>query len=376
MSRIDGLVEALCPDGVEFLELNEVCLEISAGGDLPKVYQKGQTAPSAELLYPIYSNGTGESALYGYTDKYKIDRESVTISARGTIGYHCIRQAKFTPIVRLITLIPNNEIIATEFLNYALDITEIGHSGGSIPQLTVPSVKRLKIPVPPLEIQREIVRILDTFSKMEAELEAELKGRKQQYEHYRSELFGDAKDKRIVTLGELCNSITTGKLDVNAKVDGGAYPFFTCDANPYEIDTYAFDTEAILLSGNGSRVGHVNYYRGKFNAYQRTYVVSDFSEQVHVPYLLQYLHGFFRQYVMVNSRKGSVPYITLPMLKNFQIPLPALTEQKQMSNSLDKFDALVNDLSVGLPAELAARRQQYEYYRDKLLTFKELEPAS
>jgi type I restriction enzyme, S subunit len=133
MNKIEELIAQLCPDGVEFRELGEVCLSISAGGDLPKNYIKGQKFPTVEFPYPIYSNGTENNALYGYSDNYRIDSEAVTISARGTIGYHTVRKSKFTPIVRLITLIPNKEIVASKFLNYALDITPIGSSVGSIP---------------------------------------------------------------------------------------------------------------------------------------------------------------------------------------------------------------------------------------------------
>lgn len=148
--------------------------------------------PTKELPYPIYSNGTDESALYGFTDSYKIDREAVTISARGTIGFHAVRKAKFTPIVRLLTLIVNTEIITSKFLNYALDITEIGHSGGSIPQLTVPNVKKIKIPVPSLKEQERIGTILDKFDALVNDisigLPAELSARRSQYEYYRGKL--------------------------------------------------------------------------------------------------------------------------------------------------------------------------------------------
>lgn len=105
MNTIDGLIQELCPDGVEWNTLGEACQYISAGGDLPNNYKKGQTIPSADFPYPIFSNGTEKNALYGYTDSFKIDAEAVTISARGTIGYHTVRNPKFTPIVRLITLI-------------------------------------------------------------------------------------------------------------------------------------------------------------------------------------------------------------------------------------------------------------------------------
>ena len=164
------------------------------------------------------------------------------------------------------------------------------------------------------------------------------------------------------TLGELCNTITTGKLNANAMVENGEYPFYTCDSTPYRIDKYAFDEESILISGNGSQVGHVNYYKGKFNAYQRTYVLYDFKE-IHVKYLLHYLKGYLRNYIIVHSKKGSIPYITLPMLKEFKLPVPPLEVQCEIVHILDKFTLLTAELT----AELTARRKQYEYYRNYIL---------
>lgn len=148
--------------------------------------------PTKKFPYPIYSNGSDEKALYGYTDSYKVDSEAVTISARGTIGYHTVRSPKFTPIVRLITLIPNTKIITAKFLNYILDITEIGHSGGSIPQLTIPNVKKIKIPIAPPNEQERIVSILDKFEVLVNDisigLPAEISARRSQYEYYRDQL--------------------------------------------------------------------------------------------------------------------------------------------------------------------------------------------
>jgi len=166
------------------------------------------------------------------------------------------------------------------------------------------------------------------------------------------------------SLKSVANSITTGKLNANAQVEDGEYPFFTCDANPFKIDVYAFDVEAIIVSGNGSQVGHINYYHGKFNAYQRTYVISEFND-INVRYLLHFLKGYLREYIFTNSRKGSVPYITMPMLENFIVPIPPLVVQKEIVKILDNFTAL----EAGLEAELEGRRKQYEYYRNELLTF-------
>ena len=165
-------------------------------------------------------------------------------------------------------------------------------------------------------------------------------------------------------LSELCGTITTGKLNANAMDENGIYPFYTCDENPYKINQYAFDTEAILISGNGSKVGHINYYKGKFNAYQRTYVIYDFLD-INVNFLLHYLKGYFKEYILANSRKGSVPYITLPILQNFKIPVPPTEVQREIVHILDDFSLLTAELT----AELTARQKQYEYYRDNLFNF-------
>lgn len=144
----------------------------------------------------------------------------------------------------------------------------------------------------------------------------------------------------IKKLGEVCK-IQTGKLDANAKVDDGEYPFFTCDSKPYRIDKFAFDDEAILISGNGSLVGHVNYYNGKFNAYQRTYVLTQFSSY-YIPFLISYLKGYLRPYIMENKKGGCIPYITLPILQNFSIPTPPLSEQEQIVAELDLISGVID----------------------------------
>ena len=150
------------------------------------------------------------------------------------------------------------------------------------------------------------------------------------------ELFGkypqDSKMKDLVT------EIRTGKLNANAEVTDGEYPFFTCDSKPKRIDKYAFDTEAILVSGNGSQIGHINYYNGKFNAYQRTYVLSGFSSRVNIKYLLEYFKVFLKPYIVDNSIGSAIPYITLPMLENFMISVPTLSIQDDFVSFVEQSD--------------------------------------
>jgi COG0732: restriction endonuclease S subunits len=169
-------------------------------------------------------------------------------------------------------------------------------------------------------------------------------------------------------LKKVCNFISTGKLNANAMDENGIYPFFTCNEKPYKINNYAFDMEAILISGNGSQVGHLNYFKGKFNAYQRTYVIGEFDNNTLVMYLYHYLNFKLRDYITINSKKGSVPYITLPMLEKFEIPIPPLSVQTEIVKILDALTALTSELT----SELILRRKQYEYYREKLLSEEEL----
>ena len=169
-------------------------------------------------------------------------------------------------------------------------------------------------------------------------------------------------------LKKVCNFISTGKLNANAMDENGIYPFFTCNEKPYKINNYAFDMEAILISGNGSQVGHLNYFKGKFNAYQRTYVIGEFDNNTLAMYLYHYLNFKLRDYITINSKKGSVPYITLPMLEKFEIPIPPLSVQTEIVKILDSLTELTSELT----SELTLRRKQYEHYREKLLSEEEL----
>lgn len=185
-------VKSQFDSSVPSLKILDISKKISAGGDVPSDCMKGQVFPSESHPYPVYSNGSKGNDLYGYSSTYKVEGPCVTVSARGTIGYHAVRDGKFSPIVRLITIVPDISKITVEYLNYVLDITEVGSSGGSIPQLTVPKIKDVEIPVPPLKEQKRIVDILDRFDALvndiSSGLPAEIAARRKQYEHYRDQL--------------------------------------------------------------------------------------------------------------------------------------------------------------------------------------------
>ncbi|WQY65332.1 restriction endonuclease subunit S [Helicobacter pylori] len=144
-----------------------------------------------------------------------------------------------------------------------------------------------------------------------------------------------------VRLGDICE-ITTGSLDANEMVHYGKYRFYTCAKEYYFIDKYAFDTEAILISGNGAYVGYVHYYKGKFNAYQRTYVLDNFSE--HIIFVKYFLTMFLQSHIQTNRNEGNTPYIVMGTLKDFEILLPPINEQIAIANILSALDSEIISL--------------------------------
>lgn len=153
-------------------------------------------------------------------------------------------------------------------------------------------------------------------------------------------------DWEVTTLNSVCCSFTTGKLDANAMKPDGEYRFYTCARKYYFIDSYAFDIEALLVSGNGANVGYVHYYKGKFNAYQRTYVLSDFKADV--MYLKIYLETKLAERIRVEVNAGNTPYITMDTLTDMLIALPSKPEQTAIATILSDMDAEIQTLNERL----------------------------
>lgn len=370
MSRLDELIAELCPNGVEYKTLAELA-QISAGGDLPNNYVKGQISPTEQYPYPIYSNGTADGALYGYSDSFKIEQEAITVSARGTIGYHEIRKGKFTPIVRLITLIVNESIVTTKFLNYALYVAGIEGVTTGIPSLTVPMLKKSVVPVPPLPVQSEIVRILDNFTELTADLTAELTARQKQYAYYRNQLMSFDENSRVKWLDfDECCIMSRGDYITKKDTRAGNIPVILGGQEPaYYIDKANHLGQAVVISRSGASAGFVSYWD------EPIFVTDGFIIEARQNMNIRFIYLFFKnmQSVLNASRRGAgVPHITGKTISSIKVPAPANAEQERIIAILDRFDTLCNDICNGLPAEIAARQKQYEYYRDKLLTFQEL----
>ena len=238
---------------------------------------------------------------------------------------------------------PKNSNVLSEWVYYLLSWSNFrkeaeNNMTGSAGQKRVPKLflENYNVNLPSLEKQKKQINSL-------AKLDDVITLRKQQLskldELVKSrfiELFGDCENREC--LGNVATFIKTGKLDANAEVKDGDYPFFTCDSVPKRIDKHAFDMEAILISGNGSQVGHIHYYNGKFNAYQRTYVLGNFLPSFDVGFIKVYLEMELKLYIMKNKKGSAVPYITLPMLQDFLIPKPPLNEQQAFSSFVEQTD--------------------------------------
>ena len=184
--KIDGFEDKTY--NVRFVNLGEVA-EVVVGGDVPK--ENFSEIQTERYKIPIFSNEVKGNALYGYTDKAKLDKKSVTVSARGTIGYVSYRDEPYYPIVRLLCLIPKKEIEA-KYLYYLLQRCKLDHKETGIPSLTSDMVKNIVLQLPPLEIQNKVTEILDKFQSLledtEGLLPQEIEQRQKQYEYYREKL--------------------------------------------------------------------------------------------------------------------------------------------------------------------------------------------
>ncbi|WQR71205.1 restriction endonuclease subunit S [Helicobacter pylori] len=230
------------------------------------------------------------------------------------------------------------------FVNAVLDRCE----GTSYPAISSNELKKCEVILPPLDEQIAIANILSDLDHYLCSLDALILKKESVKKALSFELLSQRKRLKgfnqtwqRVRLGDICE-ITTGSLDANEMVHYGKYRFYTCAKEYYFIDKYAFDTEAILISGNGAYVGYVHYYKGKFNAYQRTYVLDNFSE--HIIFVKYFLTMFLQSHIQTNRNEGNTPYIVMATLKDFEILLPPLNEQIAIANILSALDSEIISL--------------------------------
>lgn len=394
MSKLQELINKLCPNGVEFKPLGDIS-NLSRG----KVYGKDYISEHRGE-YPVFSSQTVNDGELGKIDTYDYDGFYLTWTTdgayAGTIFY---RQGKFsiTNVCGLISLKVN--FINLKFLYYWLSIEAPKHVyyGMGNPKLMSNQMTSIMIPVPPIEVQEEIVRILDSFSDYAAELQAELQARKQQYEYYRNLLltfnpsaYGcgtDDEQKDGVTtweghnykiqwkkLGEICDNMDKLRKPVTASTRiSGIYPYYGASGVVDYVNNYIFDGSYLLISEDGANL-LARSTPIAFSIYGKTWV----NNHAHVLHFNSDVTRKFVEYFINNLdiskyvSGGAQPKLNQKKLNSIPIPIPPLELQEKIVAILDRFETLVNDLTNGLPAEIAAVKDQYEYYRNKLLTFKKL----
>ncbi|MDD3814957.1 MAG: restriction endonuclease subunit S [Desulfocapsaceae bacterium] len=213
-------------------------------------------------------------------------------------------------------------------------------------------VRSCEFALPPMPEQRAIAAALSDVDILLAKLDQFIAKKRdlkqaamQQLLTGQARLPGFSGEWEVKLLGSICEKITTGKLDANAMVADGDYPFFTCAKEHYWINKYAFDVEALLVSGNGANVGYIHHYHGKFNAYQRTYVLTGFSEDIH--YTKLFMERNLQERLRAEVNAGNTPYIVMDTLAKMVVTLPSkIEEQRAIATVLSDMDAEITALEA------------------------------
>jgi len=374
MSRIGDRIFELVPTGVPYKPLATLGRRNSGTA---MTAAKMKTIHSATGTIRIFAGGQtiADVPEDGVPAEDVIREPSIIVKSRGNVGF-VFYDRPFTHKAELWSYTLTDPSVDQKFVYYYLltkvhELQDIARATSvTLPQLGVRDTDNLRVPVPPLEVQNEIVRILDNFTELEAELEAELRARHRQNVHFRDQLLTFPDGVPIVPLGEIA-TIGTGGHDTKDAVPGGEFVFYARGRDLLQLDAFDFDERAIITAGDGAGVGKVFHFaEGKYALHQRAYRIVP-NEDVDARFIYFYMRADFARYLKQTSVQGSVNSLRRPMFLNYPVPLPPIGEQQRIAEVLDLFELLGGDFSIGLPAELAARRKQYEYYRDKLLEFEE-----
>lgn len=375
MSKLDELIRELCPDGVEAKKLKDF-LVIKNGSDY-KSFGTGD--------YPVYGSG----GIMTYIDRYAYDKPSVLIPRKGSIDKLYYVEKPFWNVDTIFYTEIDTTKAIPRYVYYCLQQKHLEeyNTAGGVPSLTQKVLNNIEILVPPLGIQREIVRILDNFTNLAAELAAELAARQKQYAFYRNKLltFGKIEGARIERIplediGSICMCKRILKSQTNTV---GGVPFYKIGTFGKKADSYisqeTFDEYRskynfpkkgdVLISAAGT-IGRTVVYDGEPAYFQDSNIVWIDNDESIV--LNSYLRYCYELKPWKASEGGTIPRLYNDNIAKAVIAVPPIEEQKRVVSILDRFDAICNDLTSGLPAEIEARQKQYEYYRDRLLSFKEL----
>lgn len=386
MTYIDEMMKELCPDGVEWKELGDLeVAKLSRGKVMSKQFleeNKGE--------FPVYSSQTANNGEIGKISSFDFDGEYITWTTDGAnAGTVFYRQGKFsiTNVCGLVDI--QNDKLLTKFVYYYLTITTKKYvsSGMGNPKLMSNVMAKIKVPIPPLEIQQEIVQILDKFTEYVTELTAELTLRQKQYNYFRDYLLnfnndssGGANNKVYTvqwkTLGEVLvkgrgTKVTAGQMKELHK-DGAPIRIFAGGKTFADVDygdipeKDIHHEEAVIVKSRG--IIDFEYYTKPFSFKNEFWSYSSDNEDVNLRYVYHYLNHN-KSYFQHIASNMQMPQISSNDTEKYKIPLPDKTVQSRIVQVLDNFDTVCNDLSIGLPKEIELRQKQYEFFRDKLLTF-------
>ena len=406
MKNLETLIQDLCPDGVEFRTMEEV-FEIRNGYTPSKNnpdFWEGGTIPWFRME-DIRQNGRILSdAIQHITPaaikgKGLFPANSIIIATTATIGEHALVIADSLANDQFKNLAVRKSLSACllpKFVFYYMFVIDEwckkNVNAGNFASVDMKRFKKLEFPLPPIEVQTEIVRILDKFTSLEAELEAELDCRKRQYEYYRDKLLsfdnvGGGQEVEWKKMSEVC--LKTSK--INWKLVEGEYKYI--DLSSVDRDNHKISDCTIINKENAPsraqqvvKTGDILFGTTRPTLMRFCYIPKEYDGEVcstgycvirvnneminsHFAYHFLFTQKF-QDYVEGHQKGASYPAISNKDVMSFELPIPSLQEQERIATILDRFESLTTSLQSGLPAEIAARRQQYEHYRDKLLTFK------
>lgn len=399
MSRIDELIERLCPDGVEHKALGEVGTFTRGSGIQKKDFvDEGIGCIHYGQIYTSYGLFADKTPSFISPDFARGKR----MAKQGDLVIATTSENE-EDVCKAVAWLGDEEIAVSNdayIFSHSLNPKYMAYffqsnlfqtqkrsciTGTKVLRVSGDSMAKFKVPVPPMEIQEEIVRILDSFSELEAKLEAELEARKTQYTFYRSRLLSFSKGesriswRRLGEIGKLCMCKRIFKSQTSKSGDVPFYKIGTFGGNPdafisrelyqeYRMK-YSYPKKGDLLISCSGTIGKTVVFDGSDSYYQDSNIVwIDNDESLVTNPFLRHIYSVIKWPI---SKGGTIGRLYGKDIERIPIPIPPLEEQCRIVSILDKFDALVNNLSSGIPAEIEARRKQYEYYRDKLLTFKE-----
>lgn len=351
-------------EGWEYKTIKECCTELFAGGDVPKPdVSKNKTQ---NFTVPIYTNGVENEGLYGYTNNARVYEPAVTISARGTIGATFRRYTPFYPAIRLITAVPNKGLLCIDYLYYALKTLTVGNSGTSIPQLTIPNIKNIVIPVPPLSEQQSIVDYLDSaFAKidaMKANAEKALNEAKALFQASLKEMLEPKEGTRWSTIGDLFETYSGGTPTKSNKeyYEGGTIPWLrsgeVCQKEIKETEMFItekglkessakyYPENTVVVAMYGATAAQVGILRIKATSNQA--VCGILPHKDFLPEFVYYWFSSIEDKLAAQAQGGAQPNISQQKIKKVEIPIYFITEQQSIVATLDSLKSKVDRLQA------------------------------